>query len=92
MSKNISTYKGKPRKIRSQYLSIYQQKMRDQNYETWNKIKNEYLKSDNLENNYLRTDYHYNYNPDNYHIIRNNFNHTQKNFNIRNTKKKFFII
>ena len=85
--KDIPTYKGKPRKINSDYLNIYRQKMREQSYINWNKLKAEYMKRDISEDKYLQTDYNYDYKDNNF--FKNKFNNTQKCFSVKKEKKRF---
>ena len=62
--KNIPFYKGKQRKINSCfYLNLYKQRMREQTYNSWLKIQNEYLKRGNINNNnkFLKTENNFNY-------------------------------
>ena len=88
INKNIPTYKGKPRKLKSHYyLDAFQQKMRDQAYKSWKILEDKYIQRENSEDKYLKTDYN------NFFFIantfsRNNPNLTQKNFSIPIKKNK----
>ena len=87
-NKNFPIYKGKERKIKSQYYSnLIKQKLREQTYQTWQKINNEYLNLENSEDKYLKTDYSLNNNA--HFFSKNNPNFTLKNFSVgkKNFKK-----
>ena len=90
MNNNIPLSRGEPIRINNKYyLNLYKQKMREQTYKSWKRIKNEYLKRDLTKDKYLRTDYNYDY-KDN-HFIKNNFNLTLRDY-IKSNKKATRII
>ena len=87
ISKNIPSYKGKKKKINSLfYLNLYNQRMREQTYNIWNKMQKEYLQRKNYDDKYLKTKYNFNYkvNP----FLKDNPNLTQKNFSLKKGKIK----
>ena len=93
INKNIPTYKGKPRKLKSNYyFNIFKQKMREQAYKSWNNLNEKYIQRENSEDKYLKTDYnHFGFIANTF--SRNNFNLTQKNFTkpIKKNKKLYLL-
>ena len=83
--KDIPTYKGKPRIINGNYyMDIYKQKMREQSYQNWKKIKSMYRKNNISEDKYILTDYNFNYDYKENKI----FNHPNKYLNAIKTEKR----
>jgi uncharacterized protein YjdB len=86
--KDIPTYQGRPRIINSDhYLDVFKQRMREQSYQNWNKIKKMYQKKNISEDKYILTEYDNNYKEN---IFFNHANKYLKAIKTGKRKKTFY--